>query len=158
MKSRSLQNLRSEIDELDQKIQLLISERADLAAEVALVKQESNTQTAFYRPEREAEVLSKVIERNKSLLKDKDIALIFREIMSACLALEQPLKIAFLGPEGTFTQEAALKHFGHGVSPLDCGTVDEKLKLIMRNMALFLLKTPQMVSLERLLICFIVMT
>ena len=57
MKSRSLQNLRSEIDELDQKIQLLISERADLAAEVALVKQESNAQTAFYRPEREAEVL-----------------------------------------------------------------------------------------------------
>ena len=100
MKSRSLQNLRSEIDKLDQKIQLLISERADLAAEVALVKQESNTQTAFYRPEREAEVLSKVIKRNKSLLKDKDIALIFREIMSACLALEQPLKIAFLGPEG----------------------------------------------------------
>ena len=75
MKSRSLQNLRSEIDELDQKIQLLISERADLAAEVALVKQESNTQTAFYRPEREAEVLSKVIERNKSLLKDKDCLL-----------------------------------------------------------------------------------
>ena len=58
MKSRSLQNLRSEIDKLDQKIQLLISERADLAAEVALVKQESYTQTAFYRPEREAEVLS----------------------------------------------------------------------------------------------------
>ena len=52
MKSRSLQNLRSEIDELDQKIQHLISERADLAAEVALVKQESNAQTAFYRPER----------------------------------------------------------------------------------------------------------
>ena len=90
MKSRSLQNLRSEIDELDQKIQLLISERADLAAEVALVKQESNAQTVFYRPEREAEVLSKVIERNKSLLKDKDIALIFREIMSACLLYTSP--------------------------------------------------------------------
>ena len=125
MKSNSLENLRSEIDELDQKIQLLISERANLAAKVALVKQKSKSQTAFYRPEREAEVLSKVIKRNKSLLKDKDIALIFREIMSACLALEQPLKIAFLGPEGTYTQEAALKHFGHGVSPLDCGTVDE---------------------------------
>jgi len=101
------------------------------------------------------------LKETKAYLKDKDIALIFREIMSACLALEQPLKIAFLGPEGTFTQEAALKHFGHGVSPLDCGTVDEifiKLKLIMHNTALFLLRTPQMVSLERLLICFIVMT
>ena len=100
MKIDPLENLRNDIDDLDQKIQLLISQRADLAAKVALVKQESNTQTAFYRPEREAEVLSKVIQRNKSLLKDKDIALIFREIMSACLALEQPLKIAFLGPEG----------------------------------------------------------
>ena len=99
MKSDSLENFRNDIDDLDQKIQLLISQRADLAAKVALVKQESNAQTAFYRPEREAEVLSKVIQRNKSLLKDKDIALIFREIMSACLALEQPLKIAFLGPE-----------------------------------------------------------
>ena len=125
MKHKSLENLRSEIDTLDQKIQLLIADRADLAAEVALVKKESNKQSAFYRPEREAQVLNKVIKRNKSLLKDKDIALIFREIMSACLALEQPLKIAFLGPEGTFTQEAALKHFGHGVSTLDCGTIDE---------------------------------
>ena len=108
MKSNSLENLRSEIDSLDQKIQLLISERADLAAKVALVKQESKTQTAFYRPEREAEVLSKVIKRNKSLLKDKDIALIFREIMSACLALEQPLKIAFLGPEGTLDRKSVV--------------------------------------------------
>ena len=83
MKSNSLENLRSEIDELDQKIQLLISERADLAAQVALVKQDSKTQSAFYRPEREAEVLSKVIKRNKSLLKDKDIALIFRGCSSA---------------------------------------------------------------------------
>ena len=125
MKEKTLKNLRSEIDALDNKIQLLIASRADLAAQVAKVKKESNTQSAYYRPEREAEVLSRVIKRNQSLLKDKDIALIFREIMSACLAIEQPLKIAFLGPEGTFTQEAALKHFGHGVSTLDCGTIDE---------------------------------
>ena len=78
MKNDSLKNLRLQIDDLDQKIQLLISERADLAAQVALVKKESNTQSAFYRPEREAEVLSKVIKRNKSLLTDKDIAFIFR--------------------------------------------------------------------------------
>ena len=125
MKEKTLKNLRSEIDVLDNKIQLLIASRADLAAQVAKVKKESNTQSDFYRPEREAQVLSRVIERNQSLLKDKDIALIFREIMSACLAIEQPLKVAFLGPEGTFTQEAALKHFGHGVSTLDCGTIDE---------------------------------
>ena len=111
MKSNSLEKLRLQIDELDQKIQLLISERADLAAEVAKVKQESNTQTAFYRPEREAEVLSRVIQRNKSLLKDKDIALIFREIMSACLALEQPLKIAFFGPSRHIYSRGCTKTF-----------------------------------------------
>ena len=125
MKNNKLKNLRSEIDALDNKIQLLIASRADLAAQVAKVKKESNSQSVFYRPEREAQVLSRVIERNQSLLKDKDVALIFREIMSACLAIEQPLKVAFLGPEGTFTQEAALKHFGHGVSTLDCGTINE---------------------------------
>ena len=64
MKHKSLENLRTEIDALDQKIQLLISNRADLAAEVALVKKESNKQSAFYRPEREAQVLNKVIKRN----------------------------------------------------------------------------------------------
>ena len=71
MKSNSLEKLRLQIDELDQKIQLLISERADLAAEVAKVKQESNTQTAFYRPEREAEVLSRVIQEIRACLKTK---------------------------------------------------------------------------------------
>ena len=125
MKEQDLQNLRIKIDALDEEIQSLIATRADLAAEVAKVKKETNSQSVFYRPEREAQVLSRVIERNQSLLKDKDIGHIFREIMSACLALEQPLKIAFLGPEGTFTQEAALKHFGHAVSTLDCGNIDE---------------------------------
>lgn len=125
MKEQALKDLRMKIDALDENIQALIATRADLAAEVAKVKKETNTQSVFYRPEREAQVLSRVIERNKSLLKDKDVGHIFREIMSACLALEQPLKIAFLGPEGTFTQEAALKHFGHAVSTLDCGNIDE---------------------------------
>ncbi len=125
MKEQALKDLRKKIDDLDEQIQALISARADLAAEVAKVKKETNTQSVFYRPEREAQVLSRVIERNQSLLKDRDVGHIFREIMSACLALEQPLKIAFLGPEGTFTQEAALKHFGHAVSTLDCGNIDE---------------------------------
>ena len=125
MKEQALKVLRMEIDALDEKIQALIATRAELAAEVAKVKKETNTQSVFYRPEREAQVLSRVIERNKSLLKDKDVGHIFREIMSACLALEQPLKIAFLGPEGTFTQAAALKHFGHSVISAPLGSIDE---------------------------------
>jgi len=125
MSDKTLEELRIQIDALDKKIQQLIGERADLATEVAKVKTATDKNSIFYRPEREAQVLRGIIERNQSLLKDKDMAHIFREIMSACLALEQGLNVAYLGPEGTFTQEAALKHFGHAVSTLDCGSIDE---------------------------------
>jgi len=125
MAKKTLDELRIEIDVLDKEIQSLIGARAELASAVAEVKKVSEDQSVFYRPEREAQVLRTIIERNDNLLKDKDVAHIFREIMSACLALEQPLNIAYLGPEGTFTQEAALKHFGHAVSTLDCGSIDE---------------------------------
>lgn len=124
MSKRTLLELRDGIDVLDKKIQLLIANRAQLAAEVAQVKKASDD-GVFYKPEREAKVLRSIIKRNESLLKDKDMACIFRQIMSACLALEQPLSIAYLGPEGTFTQEAVLKHFGHGISTLDCASIDE---------------------------------
>ena len=125
MAKKTLDELRVEIDALDREVQSLIGARAQLASAVAEVKKASDDQSVFYRPEREAQVLRKIIDRNDNLLKDKDMAHIFREIMSACLALEQPLNIAYLGPEGTFTQEAALKHFGHAVSTLDCGSIDE---------------------------------
>lgn len=125
MTGKTLDQLRKEIDALDAKIQSLIGERAQLAIEVAEVKKSLESQSVFYRPEREAQVLRSIMERNQTHLKDKDIAHIFREIMSACLALEQGLNIAYLGPEGTFTQEAALKHFGHAVKTLDCGNIDE---------------------------------
>ncbi len=125
MAKNTLDKLRIKIDKLDREIQSLIGARAELASAVAEVKKTSKDQSVFYRPEREAQVLRSIIERNDNLLKDKDMAHIFREIMSACLALEQPLNIAYLGPEGTFTQEAALKHFGHAVSTLDCGSIDE---------------------------------
>ena len=72
----------------------------------------------FYRPEREAEVLRRALERNRGPLRNEEIVRLFREIMSACLAQEEPLKVAFLGPEGTFTQQAVLKHFGHSVRAL----------------------------------------
>ena len=125
MGNKTLAELRIEIDTLDKQVQALIGKRADLAGEVAEVKRATDVNSVFYRPEREAQVLRSIIERNDSQLKDKDMAHIFREIMSACLALEQPLNIAYLGPEGTFTQEAALKHFGHAVSTLDCASIDE---------------------------------
>jgi chorismate mutase/prephenate dehydratase len=113
-----LTEIRDEIDQLDEQIQQLISQRATLAQEVAETKLAAAGEggaVTFYRPEREAQVLARVMERNSGPLGDEEMARLFREVMSACLALEQPMNIAFLGPEGTFTQAAALKQFGHSV-------------------------------------------
>ena len=110
-----LQSLRERIDSLDQQIQDLLNERARCAQLVAQAKIEQGERTDFYRPEREAEVLRRVRERNQGPLGDAEITRLFREIMSACLALEKPLLIGYLGPEGTFTHAAVLKHFGHSV-------------------------------------------
>jgi chorismate mutase/prephenate dehydratase len=116
-----LDEIRARIDEIDRRLLDLISERAALAAEVAEVKRASGGQVTFYRPEREVQIIKAVKAANKGPLSGEEIARLFREIMSACLALEQPLNIAYLGPEGTFTQTAALKQFGHSVltQPLD---------------------------------------
>jgi chorismate mutase/prephenate dehydratase len=99
--SKTLNELRVEIDALDRQIQSLIGKRAELASAVAEVKNTANDKGGFYRPEREAQVLRAIIERNDNLLKSTDMAHIFREIMSACLALEQKIKVAYLGPKGT---------------------------------------------------------
>ena len=120
-----LNNIRQAIDLLDEKLQILISERARLAQKVAQVKQAQGDDTVYYRPEREAAVLRDVLARNEGPLSGEDMARLFREIMSACLALEQPLRVAFLGPEGTFTQAAALKHFGHSVRTVPMTAIDE---------------------------------
>ncbi len=124
--SEKLKAVRDRIDSLDEKIQDLINERAACAMEVARIKQESgDDMVTFYRPEREADVLRRVQERNEGPLGDEEIARLFREIMSACLALELPMRIAYLGPAGTFTQAAALKHFGHSVTTVPLMAIDE---------------------------------
>lgn len=112
--------LRDQIDSLDQQIQKLINERSKCAQNVAVVKEKYANGEAikFYRPEREAQVLRKVMDRNEGPIANEDMARLFREVMSVCLALEEPLKVAYLGPTGTFTQAAALKHFGHSVECL----------------------------------------
>lgn len=122
----TLDQLRQQIDSLDENIQQLLTARARCAQQVAEIKKaEDPTATVFYRPEREAQVLQKVMARNEGPLHPEEMARLFREIMSACLALEHPMKIAFFGPAGTFTQTAALKHFGHSVATVPLGTIDE---------------------------------
>ena len=121
-----LARIRQEIDVLDEQIQALISQRAECAAEVGRVKRTEGAEPAFYyRPEREAKVLRGVVERNQGPLSSEEMARLFREIMSACLALEKPMNIAFLGPEGTFTQAAAHKHFGKSINTTPLAAIDE---------------------------------
>jgi len=120
----SLEELREQIDEIDRQVQSLISERARCAQRVGEVKGLME-KAEFYRPEREAQVLRRVVERNQGPLKDEEMLRLFREIMSACLAQEEPLKIAYLGPEGTFTQSAVYAQFGHSVRALSVPTIDE---------------------------------
>ncbi|MFW1677526.1 prephenate dehydratase [Pontibacter sp. JAM-7] len=117
---KELGKLRDQIDAIDQQIHTLLNQRASCAQQVADVKQKHRGDEApvFYRPEREAQVLRAVMQRNPGPLPDKEVARLFREIMSVCLALEAPMQVAFLGPEGTFTQQAAHKHFGHSASNL----------------------------------------
>jgi chorismate mutase/prephenate dehydratase len=124
-KAPALGALRRQIDAVDQQIQALIAERAGLAQQVAVAKGEGAPATGYYRPEREAEVLRGVVARNKGPLTDEEMVRLFREIMSACLAQEQPLKVGYLGPEGTFSQSAVYKHFGHSVRALPLGMIDE---------------------------------
>lgn len=122
----TLPQVREKIDALDAQIQALITERARCAQQVADIKKaEDPHATVFYRPEREAQVLQKVMARNEGPLPGEEMARLFREIMSACLALEHPMRIAFLGPAGTYTQTAALKHFGHSVQTVSLATIDE---------------------------------
>jgi chorismate mutase / prephenate dehydratase len=120
----ALVDLRGKIDGVDERIQRLIAERAQYAKEIGILKGLTST-VEFYRPEREAQVLRKVVERNDGPLRDEEMVRLFRELMSACLAQEEPLKVAYLGPEGTFTQSAVFKHFGHSVHALAVPTIDE---------------------------------
>jgi chorismate mutase/prephenate dehydratase len=129
-----LKALRVRIDSLDEKILQLISERARCAQDVARVKMQSlaaDEQPVFYRPEREAQVLKRIMEKNQGPLGNEEMARLFREIMSSCLALEQPLRVAYLGPEGTFSQAATLKHFGHAVISLPMAAIDEVFREVV---------------------------
>lgn len=117
-----LNDVRKQIDDIDQTIQNLVVQRAEIVKEVSRIKQQDNN-AVFYRPEREALVLKKIMSRNCGALPPKEMAKIFREIMSTCLAFQKPMQVAFLGPEGTFSQVATIKHFGSAVCEVPCETI-----------------------------------
>jgi chorismate mutase/prephenate dehydratase len=120
-----LAEIRQRINEIDERLQSLINERAEYAQKVGVAKGDLAQAVDYYRPEREAEILRKIKDRNDGPLRDEEMLRLFREIMSACLAQQEPLKVGYLGPEGTFTQTAVYKHFGHSVRALPFHTIDE---------------------------------
>lgn len=122
---------RNAIDEIDQQVLQLLNQRAKHARAIGELKGTG----VVYRPEREAQVLRRVQELNTGPLPDEAIARLFREIMSECLAVERPLTIAYLGPEGTFTQLAAIRHFGHAAHTIACATVDDSLRMVEARQA-----------------------
>jgi chorismate mutase/prephenate dehydratase len=118
-----LKPLREQIDSIDQQILELLSQRARVAQAVGHVKAETNA--PVFRPEREAQVLRSAAIRNPGPLDSADVQIIFREIMSACRALERRVTVAYLGPEGTFSEMAVYRQFGHAVIGVPCASIDE---------------------------------
>ena len=121
----ALSSVREQIDGIDSEIQGLIAERALWAHQVGKAKGKLAAAVDYYRPEREAQVLRRVVDRNDGPLSDEVLVRLFREIMSACLAQQEPLKIGYLGPEGTFSQQAVHKHFGHSAKGLPMASIEE---------------------------------
>ena len=132
-----LKTIRDKIDDLDLQIQTLINERARCAQQVADIKIQSGETDHFYRPEREAQVLRTIEERNQGPLGNKEMARLFREIMSACLALERPLKIAFLGPAGTYNHVATVKHFGSSIEQEPVKNIEDIFRVVESGQAHF---------------------
>ncbi len=135
--NQDLLKFRDEIDSIDESVLKLLSRRAECAKEIGHIKQNQTVAVPFYRPEREKAVLDRLMALNTGPLPDKEIHRLFREVMSACLALEMPMDIAYLGPEGTFTQAAVLKQFGHSVNTVAMRTIPDVFKAVQSENAHF---------------------
>ena len=138
-KKKSLHGLREDIDKLDEQILNLLNLRADYAVQTADLKRRNGEGGSMYRPDREAMVVQRVLRLNKERggsLKEEHVRLLFREIMSACLALEETVTVGFLGPEATFTHEAALRHFGQAAAMTSLNGIAEVFRATTtRNIA-----------------------
>jgi chorismate mutase/prephenate dehydratase len=133
--AKTLPELRMLIDSLDQQLLELLNQRAALANEVGEIKRVEGS--PVFRPEREAQVISGLQNRNPGPLKAASVAAIWREIMSACRALEAPQRVAFLGPAGTFSEEAALRFFGASIEAVPCASFDEVFRATAAGTAEF---------------------
>ena len=124
--SEKFKQLREQIDQLDDELLKLANRRAALAQQIGLLKEDG----VILRPEREAQVLLRLQQQNSGPLSNAAVVRLFTEIISQCRAMEAPLTIAFLGPEGTFTEAAALKRFGGAIQEQSCSTIDEVFRAV----------------------------
>lgn len=142
--SPELIELREQIDSCDQQLLRLIQERVLVAGKIAKAKLAVDPNASFYRPEREAQVLRRVRERNgvlraelNGLVSDDEMVRLMREVMSISLAAEMPITVAYLGPEGTYTQAAVIKHFGQAVRSSDVKTISDVFRVVEQGKAHF---------------------
>lgn len=119
----NLADLRIQIDAIDKELLTLLNRRAQVAKQVGDVKKREGT--PFFRPDRVAQVIEQIQQANTGPLKNEHVAAVWREIMSACLALESPVRVAYLGPVGTFSEQAALQFFGASIEHVPCISIDE---------------------------------
>lgn len=124
--SEQLNQLRDQIDAIDNEILKLVNKRAEHAIEIGRRKGTG----VVYRPEREAQILTRLQELNPGPLPNERVAQLFTEVMSTCRAMEKPMTVAYLGPPGTFSEEAALKRFGHIISTVACNSIDDVFRQV----------------------------
>lgn len=124
--SEQLKQLRDRIDAIDSELLKLVSMRAELAQQIGQIKKSG----VVYRPEREAQILARIREQNPGPVSNAHIQHLFIEIMSLCRALEKPMSVAYLGPNGTFSEEASIKRFGSAITILACDSIDEVFRTV----------------------------
>ena len=127
--------IRTQIDAVDAQLLTLLNERAKLAQRVGEVKQKYDQ--PVYRPERESAVLEKIAQRNPGPLPTPQLQTLWREVMSVCRAMEEPVKVAYLGPAGTYTEQAMFKQFGHAIVGVDCVSIDDIFHAVEADGATF---------------------
>ena len=134
MSDKNLKSLRNRIDKIDKDLYKLIQRRASYAVEIGKIKSKISPSSSFYKPDRETKILRNILKANdKGLLPDSKIRSIYKELISGCLSLEEILKVAYLGPEGTHSEAAVYNQFGSQVKRIPALTIDDVFFQVMND-------------------------
>lgn len=133
--STRLQPLRKRIDDIDEQLLELLNERARTAQQVGKIKEDVDDQGPVLKPEREAQVLRRLQALNQGPFTADAVATVWNEIISTCRGLERVLTVAYLGPQGSFSEQASFEHFGHFINPVHCDTFDEVFRTVEAGQA-----------------------